>query len=76
MLLSVLALSEGEIAMFPIAEKGSRLVIVVNVNKNSTAQVNMGTGKDVSNETIKDAGVPLEIKWYSDSEINIPLTKW
>lgn len=56
-----------------LIEKGSRLVIVLNVNKNSGAQVNMGTGKDVSNETIEDAGEPLEVKWFSDSKINIPI---
>ncbi|WP_085297228.1 CocE/NonD family hydrolase [Cognaticolwellia mytili] len=56
--------------------KGSRLVIVLNVNKNSGAQVNMGTGKDVSEETVADAGVPLEVKWFSDSQINIPLKPW
>ena len=59
-----------------LIEKGSRLVMVVNVNKNSGAQVNLGTGKDVSEETIADAGEPLEIKWFSDSEINIPLKPW
>lgn len=59
-----------------LIEKGSRLVIVLNVNKNSGAQVNLGTGKDVSDETIADAGEPLEIKWFSDSHINIPLKKW
>jgi putative CocE/NonD family hydrolase len=59
-----------------LIEKGSRLVMVLNVNKNSKAQVNMGTGKDVSEETIDDAGEPLEIKWFSDSEINIPITPW
>ena len=59
-----------------LIEKGSRLVMVLNVNKNSGAQVNMGTGKDVSEETIADAGEPLEIKWFSDSEINIPLKPW
>jgi putative CocE/NonD family hydrolase len=59
-----------------LIEKGSRLVIVLNVNKNPGAQVNMGTGKDVSEETISDAGEPLEIKWFSDSKINIPLKPW
>ncbi|WP_185964328.1 CocE/NonD family hydrolase [Aliikangiella marina] len=54
-------------------EVGSRLVLILNVNKNSGAQVNMGTGKDVSEESIADAGEPLEIKWFSDSKINIPL---
>lgn len=56
-----------------LIEKGSRLLLVLNVNKNIDAQVNLGTGKDVSDETIADAGEPLQIKWYSDSKINIPL---
>lgn len=56
-----------------LIEKGSRLVLVLNVNKNPGAQVNLGTGKDVSEEIISDAGEPLQIKWYGDSKINIPL---
>lgn len=59
-----------------LIEKGSRLVLVLNVNKHPGAQVNMGSGKDVSDETIADAGEPLQIKWFSDSEINIPLKPW
>lgn len=55
---------------------GSRLAIVLNVNKNSDAQVNMGSGKAVNFESIADAGEPLTIKWYNDSQINIPLTVW
>lgn len=53
--------------------KGSRLVIVLNINKNVEAQVNMGSGKNVNEETIADAGDKLNIKWFNDSEINIPL---
>ncbi|KMQ65211.1 hydrolase [Chryseobacterium angstadtii] len=54
-------------------EKGSKLVLLVGVNKNSSWQINYGTGKDVSDETIKDAGEPLEIKWYNDSYVEIPI---
>ncbi|WP_286233982.1 CocE/NonD family hydrolase [Thalassotalea sediminis] len=57
-------------------DKGSRLALVLNVNKNRNAQVNMGSGKDVSSETIADAGKPLTIKWYNDSEIKLPLRIW
>ncbi|NQY50238.1 MAG: hypothetical protein HRT50_14260, partial [Colwellia sp.] len=59
-----------------IIGKGSRLVLVLDVNKNHNFQVNLGTGKDVSEETIADAGEPLSIKWFSDSEIKIPLSPW
>ena len=59
-----------------LIHKGSRLVIVLNVNKNASAQVNMGSGKDVSTETLEDAGELLTIKWFNDSKINIPLKPW
>ncbi|MDW8850928.1 CocE/NonD family hydrolase [Flavobacterium sp. MMLR14_040] len=55
--------------------KGSRLLIVVDVNKNSFSQLNYGTGKEVSDETIKDAKVPLQIKWYTDSFVKIPVLR-
>lgn len=54
-------------------QKGSRLLILLNVNKSSFSQVNYGTGKDVSDETVKDAGKPLMVKWYNDSYIDIPV---
>ncbi|GAB4043892.1 CocE/NonD family hydrolase [Spirosoma litoris] len=53
--------------------KGSRLLVVLNIDKNSFAQINYGTGKDVSQETIKDAGKPLTIQWSTDSYIQIPI---
>jgi biotin-(acetyl-CoA carboxylase) ligase len=55
--------------------KGSRLLVVLDINKNSRAQVNFGTGKDVSDETLEDGKVPLQIKWYNDSVIKIPVWK-
>lgn len=53
--------------------KGSRLLIVLNIDKNSFAQINYGTGKDVSEETIADAKIPLKIKWSTESVICIPI---
>jgi hypothetical protein len=53
--------------------KGSRLVLAVNVNKNPFSQLNYGTGKDVSIETILDAKEPLQLKWYNNSYINVPV---
>jgi predicted acyl esterase len=52
---------------------GSRLVVVVNINKSPFEQINYGTGKDVSTESIKDAG-RLQVKWYNQSIIKIPVT--
>lgn len=54
-------------------QKGSRLVMVLSVIKIPFAQINYGTGKDVSDETIADAGRPLLLKWYGDSELTIPV---
>lgn len=56
-------------------QKGSRLAIVLNVNKNPFSQINYGTGKEVSQETILDAKEPLVVKWYNDSFIEIPVLK-
>lgn len=53
--------------------KGSRLVVVINVIKEPFTEINYGTGKDVSSETIADAKDPLIIKWYNDSYIKIPV---
>ncbi len=52
---------------------GSRLVVVIGINKNPDFQVNYGTGKDVSDETIADAKEPLLVKWYSTSKLKIPI---
>ncbi len=55
--------------------KGSRLMVTLNVNKNPYAQINYGTGKDVSDENISDAKTPLEVKWYINSFINVPIVR-
>lgn len=55
---------------------GSRLAIVLDVNKNPDAQVNMGTGKDVSDETSADGKEALVIKWFADSRLSIPVKLW
>lgn len=55
--------------------KGSRLVILLNVNKYPFEIINYGSGKLVSDETIKDAGESLQIKWHNESFIRIPIFK-
>jgi hypothetical protein len=54
-------------------EPGSRLVMVLGVIKNSGQQINYGSGKSVSEETIADAGEPLEIDWFTDSFVDVPI---
>jgi putative CocE/NonD family hydrolase len=55
--------------------RGNRLLVVVNVNKNRFAQVNYGSGQDVSDETIADAGKKLEISWFNESFVTIPVAR-
>jgi hypothetical protein len=51
----------------------SRLLLLVDVLKSPVGQVNYGTGKDVSDESIKDAGEPLKIEILSGSYFEVPL---
>lgn len=52
---------------------GSRLLVKVDVLKDAMHQVNHGTGREVSDESIVDAGEPLRVDWHSDSVLTIPL---
>jgi uncharacterized protein len=54
-------------------EAGSRLLVVVDVLKDAWHQVNMGTGGDVSDESVADATQPLRIEWHPDSVVRVPL---
>lgn len=54
-------------------QKGSRFVVVVNVNKNSNAQINYGTGRDVNSESVRDAEIPLKITFTGNSSISLPI---
>jgi putative CocE/NonD family hydrolase len=53
--------------------KGSKLVAVINGNKNPYGQINYGTGQDVSKESIDHATVPLELKIHTNSSLTIPV---
>lgn len=55
-------------------QAGSRLVMVLSVVKQPNAQINYGTGKDVSDETIADAKEPLTIRWLGDF-IDVPIRR-
>ncbi len=54
---------------------GSRLLVLLDVNKNQYAEVNYGTGGGVSRESVADAGKPLKVRWHADSFIDVPLGK-
>jgi uncharacterized protein len=56
-------------------QAGSRLALVLGINKRPDRQVNYGTGDDVSEESIDDATVPLRIRWYNTSYIEVPIRR-
>jgi hypothetical protein len=53
--------------------KGSRLLLTVNINKNAFAEVNYGTGKDVSTEDMEDADSTMQVDWLTTSYIRLRL---
>ncbi|MNV07058.1 Cocaine esterase [compost metagenome] len=46
---------------------GSRLVVSLGVSKQADRQLNLGSGKEPADETIADAGAPMEIRWSGSS---------
>ena len=55
------------------AQPGSRIVVLINIIKQPDMQINYGTGKDVSDETVGDATEPLRIQWFGDTFIDVPI---
>lgn len=56
-------------------QAGSRVVLVLGVNKRPDRQINYGSGKDVKEESIADARVPLRIRWYGGSYVELPIRR-
>ena len=58
-------------------QAGSRLVLVLGVNKRPDQEINYGSGEDVSEESLdnEDDKVPVKIRWYGDSYIDIPVRR-
>lgn len=54
---------------------GSRIVMVLAVPKSPYQQINYGTGRDVSDESIADAREPLVIRWMGGSYIDLPVRR-
>ncbi|BEP51825.1 CocE/NonD family hydrolase [Variovorax paradoxus] len=50
---------------------GSRIVLLVGLNKRPDRQINYGSGKDVNSETIADAKWPLRVRWHARSYVEI-----
>jgi putative CocE/NonD family hydrolase len=58
-----------------LLQQGSRLVMVLGINKRPDREINYGTGNDVSEESIADGKIPVKIRWYNDSYIEIPIRR-
>jgi len=58
-----------------LLQQGSRLVMVLGVNKRPDREINYGTGGDVSEESIDDGKVPVKIRWHNDSYVDIPIRR-
>jgi uncharacterized protein len=56
-------------------QTGSRIAMVLSVGKRPDREINYGTGGDVSAESVEDGKIPIKIRWYSDSYIDIPIRK-
>jgi putative CocE/NonD family hydrolase len=56
-----------------LLQKGSRLVFVIGINKRPDREINYGSGNDVSEESVADGRIPLKIRWYNGSYIEIPV---
>ena len=56
-------------------EAGSRLVMILGVNKRPDREINYGTANDVSEDGVADGETPIKILWYGDSYIEIPIRR-
>jgi putative CocE/NonD family hydrolase len=63
----------SERATSRLLQPGSALVAVLSINKQADLQLNYGTGGDVSDETIADAGEPLRVRWRAGSYLDVPV---
>jgi uncharacterized protein len=54
-------------------QAGSRLVLVLGINKRPDEQINYGGDTDVSDGTIDEGRTPMTIRWYGSSFIELPI---
>lgn len=52
---------------------GSRLVAVLSLIKEPGREINYGTGKEVTAESIADAKEPLKLSWLTGSYLDLPV---
>jgi hypothetical protein len=51
------------------------VVIVLSLVKQPNLQINYGTGKEVSDESIADGKEPLDVSWSDTSFVELPIAK-
>jgi uncharacterized protein len=56
-------------------QAGSRIVFVLSIDKRPDQEINYGTGEDVSVESLEDGKVPVKLRWYGDSYIEMPVRR-
>ncbi|BAH39974.1 putative hydrolase [Gemmatimonas aurantiaca T-27] len=56
-------------------QAGSRLLLVIDVNKDAGHQVNHGTGGDVSAERASDAVTPMSLRLMPGSFVDVPVRR-
>lgn len=54
---------------------GHRIVLLLGIQKQRDAQLNYGSGKDVSDESIADAGGPMRVRWFGSSYLSLPIAR-
>jgi hypothetical protein len=58
-----------------LCRAGSRIVVLLSAVRSPAQQINYGTGNDVNQETIADAGEPLTIRWSNQSWLELPVRR-
>lgn len=55
-------------------QAGSRLVIVLGVDKRPDREINYGTANDVSEDSLAEVDAsPVRLRWYGDSYVEMPV---
>jgi len=54
---------------------GSRLVAVLSILKEPEREINYGSGREVIDESIADARIPLRMTWFASSYLDLPVYK-
>ncbi|MBN8607639.1 MAG: CocE/NonD family hydrolase [Caulobacterales bacterium] len=62
---------ESDTLMGRRIERGSRIIALIGAPRSRDLQINYGTGRDVSDETVADAGEPLRLTFGSQSYLEL-----